>query len=102
MELPRLEPLFRTYRDQGLQIIAVEAHRDRERATRFIAEQGLTYPCLENGADDAEFVYDTFQVASYPTSFLIDGQGRILFVHRGFSEGDETKLAEEIEKVLAM
>lgn len=102
MELPRLEPLFMEYQDQGLQIIAVESMRDTERATKFIAEQGLTYPCLENGEGDAEFVRKTFQVTSHPTSFLIDGQGRILYVHVGFGEGDEEKLAKEIERVLAL
>ena len=29
-------------------------------------------------------------------------KGKILFVHVGFSEGDEEKLAEEIEKILAL
>ncbi|MBC8424367.1 TlpA family protein disulfide reductase [bacterium] len=102
MELPRLEPLYRTYRARGLQIIAVDGRRDRERATKFIAENKLTYPCLENGEGDAAFVYETFQVGSYPTSFLIDGQGRILFTHLGFAEGDEEKLAAEIERVLGL
>ena len=102
MELPRLEPLYQEYRNQGLQIIAVDSMRDTDRATKFIAKNKLTYPCLENGEGDAEFVRDRFQVTSHPTSFLMDAKGRILYVHVGFSEGDEDKLAKEIEKVLAI
>ena len=102
MELPRLEPLYQKYRDQGLQIIAVDSMRDTDRATKFIAEKGLSYPMLENGEGDAEFVRAKFQVTSHPTSFLMDAKGKILFVHVGFREGDEEKLAEEIEKILAL
>ena len=102
MELPRLEPLFRKYQDQGFQVIAVDGRRDTDRATKFIAEKGLSYPCLENGEGDGEFVYGTYNVTGFPTSFLIDGNGKVLYMHLGFSEGDEARLAEEIERVLAL
>ena len=102
MELPRLEPLYQAYRDQGFGIIAIDSMRDTDRATKFIAEKGLTYPCLENGEGDAEFVRSEFGVSSHPTSFLVDGEGRVIFVHVGFREGDEKHLEEEIQKVLAL
>jgi len=102
VELPRLEPLYRKYREQGLQVIAVESQRDRDRAVQFIAENELTYTFLENGEGAAEFVKNLFQVTSHPTSFLIGPDGKILRVHVGFSEGDEEKLAREIERVLAL
>jgi len=102
VELPRLEPLYQKYQDEGFQVIAVESNRDRKRATDFITKNKLTFPCLENGEGDAEFVYDTFGVTGYPTSFLIDGKGRVLYMHLGFREGDEVRLEKEIQKVLAL
>jgi peroxiredoxin len=95
-------PLYEKYRDRGFQVIAVDSYRDTDRATKFIAEKGLAYPCLENGEGDAEFVYGTYNVTSYPTSFLIDGDGKVLFIHVGFDEGDEEKLAVEIERLLSL
>jgi hypothetical protein len=80
----------------------VEAQRDRERAVKFITDNNLTYPALENGADAAEIVGRIFQVSSFPTSFLLDGEGRILYMHVGFAEGDEERLAAEIERVLSL
>lgn len=102
MELPRLEPLYQKYVDQGFSVIAIDGMADTERATRFITEKGLTFPMLENGEGDAEVVRRKFGVQSYPTSFLIDAEGKVLFVHVGFSEGDEVHLEQEIQKVLAL
>ena len=102
MELPRLEPLYQKYRDQGFGVIAIDSMRDTDRARKFIAEKGLSFPMLENGEGEAEFVRDQFGVYSHPTSFLIDGEGRVLFVHVGFQEGDEEHLEQEIRKVLAL
>ena len=48
MELPRLEPLWQKYKDQGLTVIAIESQQDREGALEFIAEHGLTYPMVED------------------------------------------------------
>ncbi len=100
MELPRLEPLYQKYKDQGFAVVAIEAQRDTEGATTFIEENNLTYAFLENGEDEAEVVNTIFGVRSFPTSYLIDKQGRIMFYHLGFSEGDEEKLEEEILKLL--
>lgn len=100
MELPRLEPLHQKYKDKGLTVVAVEGQRDTEGATTFINENNLTYACLENGEGEEEVVRSIFGVRSFPTSYLIDRQGRIIFYHLGFEEGDEEKLEKEILQLL--
>ena len=100
MELPRLQPLFEKYKDQGFEVVAVDGKRDTERATKFIEEKGLTYTFLENGEDDAEIVNNIFKVRGYPSSFLIDRDGNVMFYHLGFEAGDEEHLEEEILKLL--
>ncbi len=100
MELPRLQSLYETYRDQGFEVVAVEAKGDTERATKFIEDKGLGYTLLENGEDDAEVVAEIFGVYSFPSSFLIDRDGRVVYYHLGFELGDEEELAEEIESLL--
>ena len=100
MELPRLQELYDQYRDQGFEVVAVEAKRDTERATKFIQEKGLTFTTLENGENDAEVVASIFKVRSFPSSFLIDRDGRVRFYHLGFEAGDEVHLEEEIQQLL--
>lgn len=100
MELPRLQPLYETYKDRGFNVVVVEGKRQTELAEKFIAKHGLTYTALENGEGDAEIVKSLFLVQGYPTSFLVDREGRIMYSHLGFEEGDEKHLAEEIESLL--
>jgi peroxiredoxin len=100
VELPRLEPLYQQYKDQGLSVVAIEGKRDRERAQKFIKEKNLTYTFLETGEGDGNFVREVFKVRSYPTSFLVNEEGKIVFVHVGFSSGDEVKLEKEIKMLL--
>ena len=100
MELPRLQPLYEKYKDQGFEVVAVEGKRDTERAQKFIAKNELTYTFLENGEDDAEIVSNIFKVRGYPSSFLIDRDGNVMFFHLGFEAGDEEHLEEQILKLL--
>ena len=100
MELPRLEPLWQKYQDQGLTIIAIDSNRDTERAQKFIAENNLTYHMLEDTEGEETVVGDKLQINGFPTSYLVDRQGRILYSHLGFDAGDEVKLEEEIQKLL--
>ena len=100
MELPRLQTLYDTYKDQGFNVVVVDGKRMTDLATKFIEKNGLTYTALENGEDEAEVVKNIFMVQSFPTSFLIDREGRVMYSHVGFEPGDEEHLAEEIESLL--
>jgi len=39
-------------------------------------------------------VRGTFRVNGFPSSFLIDDNGKVVFFHYGFSAGDEKKIEE--------
>lgn len=101
MELPRLQPLYEQYKDQGFDIIAVEARRDTDKATKFIEDKKLTYTFLENGEGDAEVVRRLFSVRVFPTSFLVGKDNKVYYYHLGFEEGQEKQLEEEIKILLA-
>ena len=98
--MPRLEHLWRTYREKGLSVVAVESYYDTEGAEKFIADNGLTYHLLENGKGDRDVVRNYFGVALYSTSYVIDAEGRVWFVHQGWNEESEEKLLDEITTLL--
>jgi cytochrome c biogenesis protein CcmG/thiol:disulfide interchange protein DsbE len=95
VELPRLEPLWQKYSDTGFSVVAIEATQDRKRAVKFIGDNNLTYHLLE--ADEEKLIIKKkFGVKWFPTSYLIDREGRIMICHVGFRAGDETELEKEI------
>ena len=100
MELPRLQTMWETFRDRGFEVIAIESNRDTERALAFIAKAGLEFQCLENGEGDADVVNDVFRIQGYPTSWVVDREGRVMYRHFGWEEGEEKKIEAEILKLL--
>ena len=96
----KMKSLYQQYKDEGLSIIAIEGKRDRDRALKFIEEKNLTYTFLESGEAEDNFIKEVFKIRAYPTTFLVNEEGRIVFVHVGFSAGDEVKIEKEIRMLL--
>ena len=101
MELPRIQPLYEKYKDQGFQIVVIDGLNMTEEAQKFIEENGLTYTMLENGEGEENVVRNVFGVRAYPSTFIIDSEGKVRYFHLGFSPGDEEKVEEEILSLLS-
>ena len=100
MELPRLKAVYEKYRDKGFQLIAIDRTRDTDNAVKFIRDNGLPYRFVENGEGKEEVVRALFGVSTFPTSYLIDTNGKIVRVHVGFDEGDEKEYEKQIAELL--
>jgi cytochrome c biogenesis protein CcmG, thiol:disulfide interchange protein DsbE len=79
-ESPLLQRWHRRMRGRGGIVLGVDMLDVTDRAQAFIAEYGLTYPMLKD--KDGEGL-ESFGVAQYPETFVIDRQGRIAAVARG-------------------
>jgi len=79
------------------QIVAVNLDQKEKKALRFLKKNPIGYP----GASDPKGrLPGQFGVETMPTSYLIDGDGVIRYVHRGFSRGDGSRLREEVRALL--
>jgi peroxiredoxin len=73
-EMRDLEPVYRHYRDRGLVVLAVNVRQDAATARRFIKRLGVSYEVLLD-ADGA--VARRYGVIGLPTTFFVDGDGRL-------------------------
>jgi cytochrome c biogenesis protein CcmG/thiol:disulfide interchange protein DsbE len=75
-EMPALQQVYEAYRDQGFEILAVNAtNQDSQQdAVGFAQELGLTFPIL---LDSTGEVSNLYQLRSLPTSFFVDSRGII-------------------------
>lgn len=90
-----LQEMYNKYHQDGLQIINVayeypEDYKEQlKRVQRFINKKKLTYTFLIGGKATKENVMNNFPMidnfSSYPTSFLIDKQGKIVEINTGFN-----------------
>jgi peroxiredoxin len=80
-ELPTLEALHRELGDEGLAIIGVNVDPgSAERAGRFAEQQGLGFIVLH---DPEQRVASSYGVLGYPTTVVIDRDGRIVLSELG-------------------
>jgi peroxiredoxin len=99
VELPHLERLWKKYSDEGLSVIAIEATGETSGAKEFINEKNLTFHLLENQKDQ-DVVWGLFNGPGFPSSFLVDQNGKILFYRTTYKEGDEVELEQMIIELL--
>jgi len=95
---PAMEELHKTYGPKGLVIVAINVDENRPDMEEFLKKNAGTFAIVR---DAAQKLVDKAGIATMPTSFLIDREGKVRFVHAGF-RGDETKkkYKQEIESLL--
>ena len=96
--LPLYNELYHKYRDQGLEIVAINVDNPVEDGLDFLLDTPLDF--LIPADPDGESA-ELFGVIGMPTSYLISPEGEVTLVHMGFRNGDIEIIEEEIQKVLA-
>ena len=67
-----------------------------KRIGTFLAKKGVSYPILLGGKDVSKDYY----VSGYPTVYLLDKNGKILYTMEGYGTGAEAILENNILKIL--
>ena len=99
--LPFIKGWHDRYRDKGLTVIGVhspefEYEKKRENLRREVTSLGINYPVV---TDNDYQTWNAYDVYAWPTSFLLDKQGRIRWKHVG--EGDYAEAERQIQKLLS-
>ncbi len=95
---PMMEDLHKRWRGRGLVIIAVNVDENRADMEEFLKKNASTFTILR---DATQKLVEKTGIATMPSSFLLDREGKVRFVHSGF-HGNETikKYEQEIESLL--
>lgn len=84
-EMPKVKAYQEKYVDK-LTILGVNQGDTKDKIAKFITPNNYTWTHLMDGKGDANFVFK-FNVAGFPTKFIIDPEGKIL--HRFVGNGEE-------------
>ncbi|MBK9256721.1 MAG: TlpA family protein disulfide reductase [Saprospiraceae bacterium] len=94
LALPGLQALHEKYKDKGLKVIGIDPYDKKEEGIgAFLSKRGVTYDILLGGTDVAK----DYRVSGYPTMYLVDRTGKIIFVQAGYAKSVD----ELLEKVIS-
>jgi len=98
-EMPGMESLWQKYKDQGLIVLAISNDEgSKKRVETFFKMFDLSFPVL---LDPDSKVSDLYKVSSMPTSFLIDGNGKIISRIVGTEEWFSPEAIQLVENLLS-
>ena len=80
IEMPLLQSTFESFKDQGLVILGIDFDEPADLVASFGDELGLTFPLL---LDPGGKVQQQYKVRGYPTTVILDREGRIQSYHIG-------------------
>ena len=96
-EMPHLNKLYDKYRSSGFVLLGVNIDDDPRAATSTAAKWGLKFPVLLDADKTVSKLYD---LGSMPATVLIDRDGKVRFLHRGYREGTEEAYERQIRELV--
>ena len=96
-ELPVLNKVYAQYRAAGFMLLAVNVDDNRKDADAMLKRLDLRFPILFDGSKNVAKLYG---VDMMPATLLIDRDGRVRYVHRGYYSGYEQKYERQVRELL--
>lgn len=79
-EAPALESFWRKHREDGIKVVGVDVQDVRADGLAFARRYGLSFPLARDRDREAG---EAWGLTGLPETFVVDGEGRIVAVHRG-------------------
>ncbi|WP_111641554.1 TlpA family protein disulfide reductase [Marinimicrobium alkaliphilum] len=96
-EMPALDELYNDLKDQGFTLIGVNVEQDRTAAEALLERVGVSFPIVFDPEGSTRLDY---RIRAMPTTILVDREGVIQQVNRGYRPGDEDKYREQVLTLL--
>lgn len=96
-EMPQLEKLYRQYQKTGFSVIGVNVDDNKDNAIGLSKKLGTSFPIL---FDQDKQVSKLYKVDAMPSSVLIDRDGKLRYLHRGYKPGYENDYQSEVRALL--
>jgi peroxiredoxin len=96
-EMPHLDRLYEKYHASGFQLLGVNVDEDVRNAAGVSSKLGLHFPVLLDTEKKVSRLYD---LSTMPSTVLIDRDGRVRYIHRGYKDGYEQAYEEQIRELL--
>jgi peroxiredoxin len=96
-EIPHLNKLYDKYRASGFVLLGVNIDEDAKVAADLAAKLGVKFPVLLDTDKKVSKLYD---MSAMPATVVIDRDGKVRYIHRGYRDGYELTYDQQIRGLL--
>ncbi len=96
-EMPYLEQIQEKYADYGFTVMGVNVEEDSSKAKKMLKDIPVTFPILFDTSNSASKAY---KVSAMPTTVIIDRDGNMRYLHKGYKSGDEATYKQWVKKLI--
>lgn len=97
VEMPHLNRLHDKYKAGGFMVLGINIDDDPRHGAATAARWGVKFPVLLDAEKTVTRAYD---LGAMPSTVLVDRDGRIRFLHRGYREGLEAEYERQIRELV--
>jgi peroxiredoxin len=97
VEMPHLSRLYEKYRGSGFVLLGINIDEDPAAAKALAGKLGIKFPVL---LDTDKKVVGAYDLNAMPATVLIDKDGRVRHLHRGYREGVEVTYEQQVRDLL--
>ena len=96
-EMPILQKIHNRYETMGFTVLGVNVDENTVKAFKIASRTALDFPLL---LDTSQKVSEQFGVDAMPFSVLVDRNGVVEYIHRGYKPGDENAYVDRLRPLL--
>ncbi|MCW5837108.1 MAG: TlpA family protein disulfide reductase [Labilithrix sp.] len=92
---PKLEELSKRLGDKA-EVIGISVDDEEKGILEFARENGATFNI---GWDSDHAIASRWNVKNMPTTFIVDGNGKVRFIHAGYHDGETKEMEKEVASI---
>ena len=96
-EMPLLEKLQRRYSSLGFTVLGVNVEEDPRKAKTLLKDISVSFPIL---FDTRNKVSKQYKVSAMPSTVMIDRDGNMRYLHKGYKPGDEAQYKKWVKQLI--
>ena len=96
-EMPLLNDLHNKYQPLGFTVLGINVEEQVDSARGFLKNFPVDFPIL---LDSSNQVSKLYEVIAMPTTVVVDRDGKMRYLHKGYKPGDEKKYRDMVKKLI--
>ena len=96
-EMPILSELHNKYKAMGFTVLGVNVEENSSGARKLLKDMPVSFPVLFDNDSTVSRQYD---VVAMPSTVLVDRDGKVRYLHKGYKPGLENTYVEQVRSLI--